>query len=133
MNVTNKELVDNLLPSLQAVHDFSLPNAKVKDLMTLAENLAVCELKAKDFWKTRESILQKYAEKGENGDRIEVENEKGEKSYKITSAVKFGKDFQELLETMVEVSLGKVDVTIFEDVDGLKPMHIKGLLEIINK
>ena len=131
MKITYKELEDGLFPSLKEMHQLSLPNASVDDFISLAENLSECEKISKDFWIARENLLQTYAEVDEKGEKIVVRKEGEPDSYRINNIINYNKKFAELLSTEKDIKIIKVKKSIFEDVKGLKPIIVKGLLIIL--
>lgn len=134
MKLTYAKVLDVINPSLQNVSQLKYPKeTPVKHHLTIAKNLKKIDDVSKAFNDARTKILEDLCEVDENGALVYAPNEDGTSSYKLSdeSKIVFAKKYDELVNTEVEIELEKLKEEDFANVDGLMPLALKGLIDII--
>lgn len=106
----------------------ALANKEV-DLLTactIAKNINALALSRDVINKKRDNIVLKYAEKDENGNVIQKENG----NLNITDIEKFNTEITEILETEIEVEIGKISIEKLQELK-VSPAEISSLLDIM--
>jgi hypothetical protein len=135
MKLTYRQIIDEIKPSLEALNELSYPkNVSVEHHLALAENLDMCESKAKLFWDTRKKVLEDLADKDKEGKPVTQFNEElkmTELKLSIENKSVFQEKYDELKETKVDVQLKKMSKKSFNKVEGLKPAHLRGVILLL--
>ena len=128
MKLTNKQIIEEIHPSLEKFSKMKLSGVLVEDIMLLARNLNRFKSYSQDVFTARDIIFTKYSEKGEDGKPI-VKNG----VFKMTDEYSAQIEMKELLEKTVEVEVEKIDSSIFDSVDGLSVEIVSGLMPILEE
>lgn len=114
---------------IAAIQNAKLP-APAKFGFALAMNAKKLGELAEQFEASRQTLIDKYAEKDADGNRVITDTD-GQQSVKLTDTDAFTKEIMSLAEQDVEVSLIKVNIEDFgsENVD---PSLVVALLPMIN-
>ena len=128
MKLTNKQIIEEIHPSLEKFSKMKLSGVLVEDIMLLARNLNRFKSYSEDVFTARDIIFTKYSEKGEDGKPI-VKNG----VFKMTDEYSAQIEMKELLEKTVEVEVEKIDSSIFDSVDGLSVEIVSGLMPILEE
>ena len=133
MKITYAKLLDGINPSLQAISKLGFPmSVPISHHIAIAENLNLIEEKAKAFWATRDKVLKELCEKDEKGEPLtEVVNKVSSYKFSDDNKVIWETKYNELRDEEVEVKLKKLDKSNFEGVEGLTPLLLKGILDIL--
>jgi len=128
MKLTNKQIIEEIQPSLEKFSKMKLSGVLVVDIMLLARNLNRFKNYSQDVFTATDIIFTKYSEKGEDGKPI-VKNG----VFKMTDEYSAQIEMKELLEKTVEVEVEKINSSIFESVDGLSVEIVSGLMPILEE
>jgi len=135
--ITYRTLLNKTAPSLSAIAGLTYPKGvPISHHMDIAENIELINGKDKLFWETRNTILKSLAEKDKNGDAKKIVNDETKQSeFDLTDENRliFSEKLEELNEKEVKINLKKLKRKNFEKVEGLKPIWLAGLLDILEK
>ena len=130
VKMTYGKLLDEVKPCLEMLNNLDYgENTPVSHLFDLADNLSAAEDRAKAFWDLREKLIEPFIEKDEDGEMKKEKDENGRENFVITDENKeeWGKKFQELRETEVEIDFKKLTKKNFEGAKECKPLYLKGI------
>lgn len=99
MILSNREIIENI----NALRGLSQKQLPIKVSYFVAKNISKIENELKVYEKERQKLLDKYAEKDDNGNMVLEGN-----NIKIEDTDNWNKDIQELLDIEVDVKIHKL-------------------------
>jgi hypothetical protein len=132
---TYSELLNKVQPALAELSTIKFPKeVPFTQLIDIAENLDKIEKKFKVFWDLRKKLIEEYSEKDKDGNQLtELDANKQTIAKMIPSKLnEYNSRFNELNETKVKLDLRPIAKKNLENVDGLSPMLLNGLLPILS-
>lgn len=126
ITIKNAQLNNDTLSSLNNLMETDIKASAAFKLMRIIREISNL---VEDKVKTEQKILEKYTEKDENGNAIQVHNEDGkpvEGAVRITDVNKFQDEMNSLLESESHIQQEKIS---FEEL-GLETFKVKDLLKI---
>ena len=107
MNLSNENAIAKYEVITAQVRKIELP-AKV--MYAVVKNKNKLKKIVEDFEEVRKSLIEKYAEKDENGEPVVEDNR-----YKIADQTAFAKEYSELLKEENEVDFHTIGIEALED------------------
>lgn len=107
--------MSELLNSTETLQSLAQKSLKAKLAFQVGRMLKAADKEIQDFNETRMKVITKYGEKDENGELITDENN----NCKIdpNSAAAFNTEFNELLNSEIEINANKIKVEDLENLD----------------
>lgn len=116
--------------ALLTIGTLKFNGAPLDFLIEISENQVALEEVREVYSKTKDSLVNQYADKDDNGEKI-IENDVYKMSRK--NQHKLDSEHKELLEKKVSIELNMLDKKHFDGAEGLTPNLITALMPIINK
>lgn len=116
--------------ALLTIGTLKFNGAPLDFLIEISENQVALEETQEVYSKTKDALINQYADKDKDGEKIIVENE-----YKMSSKnrEKLNSEHSDLLDKKVSIELNMLDKKHFDGAEGLTPNMITALMPIINK
>jgi len=114
MKLTNKQILQELQPSLASLSKIPLKGVGVDDIMKIAKNLKEVNTISDEISSAKDIIFQKYCEKKEDGTPIVRDGK-----FAMTDEFTAQKELLQLLEKKSELKIEKIKESIFLEVSGL--------------
>ena len=110
-----KVKISELLNSTETLQKLSQKDFKAKLAWSISRLLKAAEAEIQAFNDTRMNLIKKYGDKDENGELVTDEN--GNCKIDNTSVEEFNKEFNELINTEVEINANKLTFDMLENID----------------
>ena len=111
INVKLSELLD----STETLKKLSQKDFKAKLAWSISRLLKAAEQEIQEFNDTRMNLINKYGEKGDDGQL--VTDEKGNCHIVPESIQEFSNELNELINTEVEINANPIDIELLEDLE----------------
>ena len=110
-----KVKISELLNSTETLQKLSQKDFKAKLAWSISRLLKAAEAEIQAFNDTRMNLIKKYGDKDENGELITDEN--GNCKIDNATVEEFNKEFNELINTEVEINANKLTFDMLENID----------------
>lgn len=110
-----KVKISELLNSTETLQKLSQKDFKAKLAWSISRLLKAAEAEIQAFNDTRINLIKKYGDKDENGELVTDEN--GNCKIDNASVEEFNKEFNELINTEVEINANKLTFDMLENID----------------
>jgi hypothetical protein len=124
-----KVKLSELLNSTETLKKLSQKDFKAKLAWSISRLLKAAEQEIQEFNDTRMNLINKYGEKGDNGQL--VTDEKGNCRIIPENIQEFSNELNELINTEVEINANPIDIELLEDLE-FTPTEMTQLEPFIN-